>query len=201
MKKLSTSYITITSIIFIFSIAIFAYVDSPLSSMHKNSVQPLDLETNFIPNTSKTLNVIGNTNLEKDFCLITLYTISDIDNNLFLVPIEKQVPLSDNKHLHVLNFMLDNTFLYLSPETKILNVSIEDKTALINFNSAVQNSNLGSSAELLTIWSIVNTLTEFSEIEQVLFLIEGEKAETLFGHVSLRFPLRRDDSLIHIQDF
>jgi spore germination protein GerM len=52
----------------------------------------------------------------------------------------------------------------------------------------------GSYAELQTIYSIVNTLiTTFPNyIDSVQFLIEGEKKETLAGHISIFHPLSKN---------
>ena len=55
----------------------------------------------------------------------------------------------------------------------------------------------GSSAELLTIYTIVNAITvNLPAIQRVQILIDGKEADTLAGHVDLRRPLPRDDSLV-----
>ena len=48
----------------------------------------------------------------------------------------------------------------------------------------------------MTVYSIVNSLTQFEDIEKVQILIAGEEIETLAGHMDLAYPLERDESLI-----
>jgi len=55
----------------------------------------------------------------------------------------------------------------------------------------------GSTAELLTVYAIVNTVTaNLSSIGRVQILIDGKQADTLAGHVDLRRPFDRDTSLV-----
>jgi germination protein M len=47
----------------------------------------------------------------------------------------------------------------------------------------------GSSAELATVYSIVNTLAyNFKPIKKVFLLVEGSEKETLSGHINLSQP-------------
>jgi len=49
----------------------------------------------------------------------------------------------------------------------------------------------GSETELLTIYSIVNSLVlNIDSIEAVKMLIDGRESDTLAGHIDLRFPFR-----------
>ena len=55
----------------------------------------------------------------------------------------------------------------------------------------------GSTAELLTVYAIVNSLTaNLPTIRRVQILINGQEADTLAGHIDLRNPLERDASII-----
>ena len=55
----------------------------------------------------------------------------------------------------------------------------------------------GSSAELLTVYAIVNAVTSsLPDIQRVQILIDGREADTLAGHVDLRRPLQQDLSLV-----
>jgi len=44
--------------------------------------------------------------------------------------------------------------------------------------------------------AIVNTLTEFAAVERVQILVDGEKVNTLFGHVDVTEPLGRSAAII-----
>lgn len=78
--------------------------------------------------------------------------------------------------------------------TRLLGVDIKEGTAFINFSSDISERHPGgSSAELQTIYSIVNTITmNFNEIKNVQFLIEGKKERTLAGHIDISFPFDPD---------
>lgn len=65
------------------------------------------------------------------------------------------------------------------PEGTMLNgIKIEDETAYVDFSEEFKaNYQLGSAAEVMTVYSIVNTLTEFPAIKKVKFLVDGEPLE------------------------
>lgn len=76
--------------------------------------------------------------------------------------------------------------------TKLLGVKIQKDTAYVDFSKEFkQNHWGGSSGESITLFSIVNTLALNPElgIKKVQFLIEGQKVETLAGHIELYQPL------------
>ena len=55
----------------------------------------------------------------------------------------------------------------------------------------------GSHEELMAVYSIVSTVTtNFPEVKRVRILVNGESAETLAGHISLRQALRPMPSLL-----
>ncbi|HEY8497940.1 MAG TPA: GerMN domain-containing protein, partial [Limnochordales bacterium] len=54
----------------------------------------------------------------------------------------------------------------------------------------------GTTGELLTVYGIVNTLTQLPGIRQVQIVVEGRPVETLAGHVDLTQPLEADPSLV-----
>lgn len=55
----------------------------------------------------------------------------------------------------------------------------------------------GSSAELLTVYAVVNAVTaNLPTIRRVQILIEGQEADTLAGHIDLRSPLERDITIV-----
>lgn len=81
--------------------------------------------------------------------------------------------------------------------TRLLGVEVRDGVARADFSAELQARHPGGSAgETLTVYSIVNTLTERREIRAVLILIEGREQETLAGHLDLSQPLERDEDLI-----
>ena len=90
----------------------------------------------------------------------------------------------------------------LPPRTKCLNFKLNEKgVAIVNFNRALSKDHPGgSSAEILTAYSIVNSLTQnFPQIKQVQILIEGKPVETIAGHLSLKQPIAFNPKLIKRQ--
>jgi len=125
---------------------------------------------------SKDIN-IKLTRLEKYFIKEKIYKeainnlISYSDNNIYHLPIPKG--------------------------TKILNISVKNNIAYIDFSDELRKNHPGGSlGEMLTVYSIVDTLTEFPEIKKVQILISGAVVETLVGHMDLTSPLERDLSLV-----
>lgn len=81
-------------------------------------------------------------------------------------------------------------------DTKISSVETKDGVCFVNFSSEfISKHSGGTAAEELTVYSIVNSLTELSNVEKVQFLIEGKKQDVLI-HMVLNEPIARDVSMI-----
>ncbi len=81
--------------------------------------------------------------------------------------------------------------------TKILGASIKKDIAYVNFSNELRKNHPGGSlGEILTIYSIVNTLTELPYIKRVQILIDGAIIETLAGHMDISEPLEKDLSIL-----
>ncbi|PIX25880.1 MAG: spore gernimation protein [Deltaproteobacteria bacterium CG_4_8_14_3_um_filter_45_9] len=90
----------------------------------------------------------------------------------------------------------------LPPRTKLLTLQINDAgVARVNFNPALSKDHPGgSSAEMMTVYSIVNSLAlNFPQIKRVQILIDGKSIETITGHLSLRQPISPKPDLIKRQ--
>jgi spore germination protein GerM len=87
----------------------------------------------------------------------------------------------------------------LPPRTKLLSLEIDEKgVAKVNFDKTLSEDHPGgSSAEMMTVYSIVNSLTlNFPQIKGVQFLIGGEKGGTIKGHLALDHPILSKTDLI-----
>ncbi len=81
--------------------------------------------------------------------------------------------------------------------TQVRSVVVRDKTAFVDFSSEIAKRGFGGSAtEILAVGAIVNTLTEFPDVERVQILVEGKKVDTLFGHLDVFDPLSRSPGII-----
>ncbi|NIO49971.1 MAG: hypothetical protein GTN73_11150 [Candidatus Aminicenantes bacterium] len=77
------------------------------------------------------------------------------------------------------------------PETKLRELFLtRDGVAYVDFSEEIVEKHLsGSSAEISTIFSVVNSLAyNFEAIKKVFILIEGQERETLGGHINLSRP-------------
>jgi germination protein M len=81
--------------------------------------------------------------------------------------------------------------------TKVLGVSVRNHIAYADFNDdLIKNNHGGSTAEIMLVGAIVDTLTEFPEIEKVQILVNGKKVDTITGHLDTSQPLARSENLI-----
>ena len=88
-------------------------------------------------------------------------------------------------------------FETVPPETKVLNVKTEEDICYVSLsNEFITKHSGGSSAENLTIYSIVNSLTELDSVSKVQFLVEGEKITEYKGNLDISKPFERDENLI-----
>jgi spore germination protein GerM len=84
-------------------------------------------------------------------------------------------------------------------ETKLRAIYVtKEGIALVDLTDTVKDAHPGGiQSELLTIFSIVNSLVlNMSQVDAVKILINGNEATTLAGHVDLRFPFKANMLLI-----
>ena len=90
----------------------------------------------------------------------------------------------------------------LPPRTELLTLEISDAgVARVSFTPALSKDHPGgSSAEIMTVYSIVNSLSvNFPQIRRVQILIDGKRIATIVGHLSLEQPVSPKPDLIKRQ--
>lgn len=86
-------------------------------------------------------------------------------------------------------------------QTKIRELELKDGICYVDFSKEFDTKHPGGeAAETLTIYSIVNTLTELPTIEKVQFLIDGEKNSEYQGYYDFSSPFTRNSTLIYIEE-
>ena len=82
--------------------------------------------------------------------------------------------------------------------TKLIDINIKaDGSGIIDLSrDLAQKHSGGSTAELLTVYSIVNTYAQFNTVDQVQILIGSQKVDSLSGHVTISQPIEPDESLV-----
>ena len=88
-----------------------------------------------------------------------------------------------------------NLIATIPPETKIRDIkTTSDGICYVDLSAEfVTKHNGGSTGEMLTIYSIVDSLTTLDNINKVQFLIEGEKQNEFKGHVDFSKPFEFTD--------
>lgn len=87
----------------------------------------------------------------------------------------------------------------LPPQTKLLTLQVDPSgVTKVNFDQTLSKEHPGgSSAEMMTIYSIVNSLTlNFPQVKQVQILIDGKAAESIAGHISLKHPISSNPNMV-----
>lgn len=81
--------------------------------------------------------------------------------------------------------------------TRLLSVKKDNDTVIVDFSEEFDKNHPGGSAsEMLTIYSVVNSLTELKDIDKVKFLIEGKERKEYKGHYQFDIPFERDETVI-----
>lgn len=133
---------------------------------------------------------------------LAVYYVKYKENDAYIVREIRQVPYTEDGPRAAVNELIsgvpktDGAVRVLPQGTRLLGIIINDGLATVNFSKEVLNANVGSSGEVLGIQSIVNTLTEFPQIREVSFQVEGGldgRARDWWGHVGLyEQPFKRN---------
>ena len=116
-----------------------------------------------------------------------------------LIPVKREIKFTDDsqKYIETVNCLLDSPaeeeLTKIFPKgAKINSITLKNDTAVVDLDSGITKNFVGgSTGEEFLINSVVETLTEFDEVKQVLFLIDGKNVETLAGHMDLSEPIKR----------
>jgi spore germination protein GerM len=86
----------------------------------------------------------------------------------------------------------------ISVGTKLIDINVRpDGLCIVDFSSElVDNHPGGSLNEELTVYSIVNTLTQFPTIQEVQILVDGQKVESIAGHLDVSTTMARNNDII-----
>lgn len=139
--------------------------------------------------------------------ILPVYYVKVTDDNEYLVREEHRAPYTEDSFMAALNELIKGTpttagaMRVLPEDTRIHNISVKNGEVTVDFSEEVLNANAGAFIEELGIMSIVNTLTEFSDIDKVSFLVDGnndERTMSWWGHVGLyEQPFQRDLSMVY----
>jgi len=114
---------------------------------------------------------------------------------------EARVVSSENKYIDAFNELIklpvDSSLYQLVPESTIINsIIVENGLAKVDLSKEFLEDRIQSdTVDILLIYSIVNTLTEFQEVNSVSLYIDGEKLDIL-GELDVKEPIFRRNDLI-----
>ena len=129
------------------------------------------------------------------------------ENGLYLVPTEREVPLAEGPVAQARSILeaqlsaeAQAPLVSTIPKgTTLRGIFVSDRNEVfVDLDPAIRKSHPGGTEqELMTVYTIVNAvLTNLPKLQEVQILIGGQEADTLAGHVDLRRPLRKNETLI-----
>jgi len=135
----------------------------------------------------------------------TLYFMSE--DGLHLVATEREVPLAEGAVAQARSIVESQLSADAPPPlvstipkgTLLRGIFVSNRNEVfVDLDPAIKKSHPGGTLqELMTVYTIVNCiLTNLPDLQEVQILIGGQEADTLAGHVDLRRPLRKNESLI-----
>jgi len=137
---------------------------------------------------------------------VTLYFADQ--ESMYLIPVKKEIEVNPQEPIEktVLELLIkgpDQKDLIptIPSGTKIKNIYTNEGICYVDFNEDfVTKHSGGSSGEAMTIYSIVNTLTELNNISKVQFLIEGTIREEYKGHLQFDIMFQSNLDIIYKQE-
>ena len=79
----------------------------------------------------------------------------------------------------------------------VRSVKVTGNLVTVDFSKELTHKFVGgSTGEQMLVSALVNTMTEFPEIERVLITVEGERIETIAGHLDTSEPFTRPTGLV-----
>ncbi|MBR5913728.1 MAG: GerMN domain-containing protein [Selenomonadaceae bacterium] len=153
-------------------------------------IPKIEIDDNPTPQVTKTEN--GVTTMQ-----VTVYYPDQA--GMSLIPVKREIKFKDanQKYIEAVKCLLDSPteeeLTKIFPkDAKIKSIKLDGNTAVIDLDSGITKNFVGgSTGEEFLINSVVDTLTEFDEVKQVRFLIDGKEVETLAGHMDLSEPIKR----------
>lgn len=143
---------------------------------------------------------------------VTLYFASEEGNNFYLVPETRNIEVSDDIYMETVRQLIkgpEGSSLYptLPSGTTVRSVDITDGLATVDFDiSIITDTEIphSSTTETLAIYSIVDTLTEFDDIDSVRITVEGMQSgevegyyvEDFWGHIGIYEDFARNEEII-----
>ena len=129
---------------------------------------------------------------------MTIYLADD--DGMKLTAHTLSVPAKDKSLKTALDRMIlldrEQTYRVLPDGLSVRAVNVSNGTAFIDLSKELEHLGGGNTTHGLFIAMFVNTATEFPNVKEVLFRMEGEPITFLTGHYDMTAPFRRDETFI-----
>lgn len=132
--------------------------------------------------------------------ILTVYNATK--DGLYVMPEQHVVPANEQPAQTAMEILTAGTknvdLVSVMPAgTKLRHISIKDRIAYVDFNDKlIKNNTGGSASERLLVAAIINTLTEFHDVEKVRIMVDGKNIDTISGHMDISEPLSRSEKII-----
>ncbi len=149
-------------------------------------------------------NVANNPSLDpekRDRQFVTLYFTDARQRSL--IPEERSIEIKQSQTIEyqiveqIIQGPLDSSLVpTVAADIKIRDIKTEEGICYVNLSADVTAKHTTASAELLAVYSVVDSLTDLDYVKKVQFLVEGEKVNEFKGRVDISKTVSRDESLI-----
>ncbi len=180
MKKTAIFVLLIITVAFLISLGIY------LSKKKSSPQQPLKKEEKIQEKIENEQTAVPKENIVLFFPTMEGYLLKESRE------IEEQQDL-EKKALAILQELKNppsGAFSPFPPGGSVRKVFLLGEEAVVDLDLPSQG--YGTQYELLTIYSIVNSLTYNLDLEKVKLVLGGMERKTLFGHISLKYAFFQD---------
>lgn len=131
-----------------------------------------------------------------------LYFSDELSSSLIAKEITFDMNENEDKFYFTLKKLIlgpedNNMYPSVNPKTVVNKVTVKDGLCTIDFSDTLTEYNTGGSTrETMCLYSIVNTMCEFPEVESVIFTVNGESIST-FGQFDMSEPYKKDMSMVN----
>ncbi len=170
----------------------FLVGEDPLTDLSGNPVGVLTADM-FIDNQGSEINAYEQTNIKLYFANETGNALTEVDRLVVY-----------NSNIAIERVIVDQliagpsnteSFPTINPLTKINSVTITDGTCYVNLDSAFLTQPYNVTPEV-TVYSVVNSLVELSNVNKVQFMIDGETAVQYRENISFESSFTRNLDLV-----
>lgn len=131
-----------------------------------------------------------------------LYFSDELSSSLVAKDVTFEINKNEDKYYFTLKKLIlgptdKGMYPSVNQKTIVNKVTVENGLCTIDFSDTLLEYNTGGSTrEMMCLYSIVNTMCEFPEIESVILTVNGKSIST-FGQFDMSEPYKKDMSMVN----